>query len=62
MFVPRIGSNMPPPVTVAEDLERAAALVEMRGAGDDLLRFRSASRREAFAAAQIRRCRQGGAK
>ncbi|HWK52684.1 MAG TPA: hypothetical protein VNR40_22480, partial [Steroidobacter sp.] len=39
-------------------VERAVALTEMRGAADDLLRFRSASKREAFAAAQIRQLRE----
>lgn len=43
-------------------VQRAVALVEMRDAGSDLLRFRAASRRESFLAAKLRRLRrQGGA-
>jgi hypothetical protein len=41
--------------------QRAAALVEMRTAGDDLRRFKAASKREAALAAQIRRLRKAAA-
>lgn len=50
---------------IAEPLDalivrRAVALTEMATAGSDLLRFRSASKREATLAAEIRRIRREG--